>query len=190
MSAQSHSPNVQKTSNTPIQSRNPDQPSDACLYVLAFFFPFIAVGILRGGCSSSMWLCLLLTYFFFIPGFIYAIFVISNDSDKRRERDVEMGGQGYATQLHQQPQQPMQPHFNQQPLHQQQAYPTEGTYPQAGLPKHEPAPMVEPPLSQPSAVAAAPLTQSDITPQAPPPTYVEGPTQPPQEKAQYIPPSN
>lgn len=189
-----NNPNVQRPANTPVQSRNPDPPSDACLYVLAFFFPFIAVGILRGGCSSEMWLCLLMTYFFYIPGLIYAIYIISKDSDNRKARDVEMGGQGYATQLHhQQPQQPMQPHFNQQPLHQHQAYPTEGTYPQAGLPKHEPAPMVEPPVSQqPSAgvAATAPLTQSDIAPQVPPPTYAEGPTQPLNEKAQYMPPSN
>jgi uncharacterized membrane protein YqaE (UPF0057 family) len=182
-----NNPNYQPQQQNPnYQARNNDEPSNACLYVLAVFFPFVAVGIKRGGCSGEMWLCLLLSYFFYIPGLIYAIYIIQQDSDKRRAQDVEHMGQGYATQYQQQPQ-PIQPHYNQQPLHQQQAYPTEGTYPQVAPAKHEPAPMTQPPVNQHSGVA--PQRHSGISPQAPPPTYAEGPSQPLHEKAQYVPPN-
>ncbi|KAG5357550.1 hypothetical protein CJU90_6390 [Yarrowia sp. C11] len=182
-----NNPNVQYQQNPNYRPRNDDEPSKACLYVLAFFIPFVAVGIKRGACSSEMWLCLLLSYFFYIPGVIYAIYIIQQDTDKARAQDVEMMGQGYATHHQQQPQ-PIQPHNN-QPLYQQQAYPTgtEGAYTQAAPAKHEPAPMAQPPVNQ--ASAAANQVRSDIAPQAPPPTYAEGPAMPVNEKAQYIPPN-
>ncbi|KAG5366380.1 hypothetical protein CJU89_0804 [Yarrowia sp. B02] len=153
---------------TYTHQQQPNEVSDGCLYLLAVFFPFISVGILRGACSGEMWLCLLLFYFFYIPGLIYAIYIIQKDKEKRKAYDVEQMGQGYASQHR-----PIQPGYNQQPLHQTQAYPNEGTHPQASAPTHEPAPMTEPP-------------RSEIAPQAPPPTY-DGPAHTTNEKAQYAP---
>lgn len=174
-------PNQYPNKNSPIRPSDQganDDVGDGCLYVLAILIPFVAVGIKKGFCAAEMWLCMLLTYLFYIPGVIYACIIIAREADKRRHRDVEQGGQGYATQhipLHNQ---------NQQPLNQHQAYPTEGSYPpQASAPRHEPAPLTQPPVAQHAHA------DTGISAQAPPPSY-GGETGYPNEKAQYVPPSN
>ncbi|KAG0473441.1 hypothetical protein HPP92_010027 [Vanilla planifolia] len=44
--------------------------------ILAIFIPPLPV-FLKYGCKEKFWLCLLLTLFFFLPGMIYAIYVLT-----------------------------------------------------------------------------------------------------------------
>lgn len=69
--------------STPVSFEKKHNTSDSkettdntlLLVIIAFFIPFLAVG-LYDGISGRFWLSLILTLLFWLPGFIYALIVI------------------------------------------------------------------------------------------------------------------
>ncbi len=51
-----------------------------CLAVVAFFLPPLAVAIVRGPFTAPFWICLLLTLLGWLPGQVYALFIVCTDS--------------------------------------------------------------------------------------------------------------
>ena len=48
--------------------------------VVAFFLPPLAVAIVRGPFTAPFWICLLLTLLGWLPGQVYALFIVCTDS--------------------------------------------------------------------------------------------------------------
>lgn len=62
-----------------IKDNSPDSPADDSLIlyvILAILLPPLAVGLYMNGLTTEFWICLLLTLLFYIPGLIYALYVI------------------------------------------------------------------------------------------------------------------
>ncbi len=53
-----------------------DDVSLVLLVILCFLLPPVAVFLHEGGINNKFWISLLLTIFFFIPGIIYALYVV------------------------------------------------------------------------------------------------------------------
>lgn len=71
--------------------------SDLILYVIAFFFPPVAVLLRSGICSSDLLLNVLLTLLGFVPGMIHAFYYITITSPLRRDAEyVYFYQQGWA----------------------------------------------------------------------------------------------
>lgn len=64
---------LEKSDNTSQDQNTTD--NTLLLVIIAFFIPFLAVG-LYDGITGRFWLSLILTFLFWLPGFIYALIVI------------------------------------------------------------------------------------------------------------------
>lgn len=64
---------VDRNDNTSDDQNTTD--NTLLLVIIAFFIPFLAVG-LYDGITGRFWLSLILTFLFWLPGFIYALIVI------------------------------------------------------------------------------------------------------------------
>ncbi|OMH78865.1 UPF0057 membrane protein [Zancudomyces culisetae] len=53
-----------------------EKQSQGILVLIALFIPPVAVYMERGDCDGQVWLNLILTIFFYLPGFIHALIVI------------------------------------------------------------------------------------------------------------------
>lgn len=72
--------NQHKSMKNTAAAFNNETDDDAILYyVLAFFIPFLAVGLVTDWDVKKVVICLVLSLFFWIPGIIYALIVVSDN---------------------------------------------------------------------------------------------------------------
>lgn len=72
--------NQRKSMKSAVSSTVIESSDDAILYyILAILIPFLAVGLVTDWDVTKVVICLLLSIFFWIPGIIYAIIVVSNN---------------------------------------------------------------------------------------------------------------
>ncbi|CAR27109.1 hypothetical protein ZYGR_0I03820 [Zygosaccharomyces rouxii] len=69
--------------------------SDIILYIVAFFFPPVAVVFRSGCCSKDLLLNVLLTLLAFIPGMIHAFYYVTITSPARSENNRYFYQQGW-----------------------------------------------------------------------------------------------
>lgn len=69
--------------------------SDIILYIVAFFFPPVAVAFRSGCCSQDLLLNILLTILAFIPGMLHAFYYVTITSPTRSENDRYFYQQGW-----------------------------------------------------------------------------------------------
>lgn len=72
--------NQRKSMKSAVTTTVNESSDDAILYyILALLIPFLAVGLVTNWDVTKVVICLLLSIFFWIPGIIYAIIVVSNN---------------------------------------------------------------------------------------------------------------